>query len=231
MDLSSCPVTSGHWERTMKANGTTVLHISIHRPVFPSAGKVRRIEHYFSQLAKRWQTRWETELYRGAAQALAERPEGQLFLPWNAAMDFRITFWDPPLISLRIDIQELRSTAPPAALWIGEVWDCSSGYPCSLRAFLPPRPHRWKQALIAQLQDQAQQRLNSGESLLYAGCLQRIRRSFDPNRYYLTEDGITVFYPQCMLGSRGEGIPTFTIPIAEQIQSNKFLALSNTAQR
>ena len=146
-------------------------------------------------------------------------------------MDYQVTYWDPPLLSIRINIQEQGPATPPVSLCIGEVWDCSSGYPCSLRAFLPVKPRRWKQILTEQLQKQAQQRLDSGESLLYPNCLSVIKENFDPSRFYLTEDGLVIFYPLYTLGSYGEGIPTFTIPAAPQVQSNKFRALSSTARR
>lgn len=231
MDMTSCPVSPAPWTRSMKVNGTPVLDITIRRPAFPDSGKTQRIEKYFSQLTQCWQTRWETSLYQKAAQALTEQSNQHPFLPWKATMDYQITFWDPPLISLQINIQEQGPVTPSTLLCIGEVWDCNTGYPCSLRTFLSRRPHRWKRALIHQLQEQAEQRLNSGESLLYPDSLSSIKQTFDPNRFYLTEEGIAIFYPLYILGSYGEGIPTFTIPIEEQIQSNKFLALSKTAQR
>ena len=231
MDLTSCPVSPKRWERKLKSNGTTVLYCSISRPAFSDSGKQRRMERYSARLAQLWQTRWENDLYRKACQAFADQPNDVLFQPWNATMDYQVTYWDPPLLSIRINIQEQGPATPPVSLCIGEVWDCSSGYPCSLRAFLPVKPRRWKQILTEQLQKQAQQRLDSGESLLYPNCLSVIKENFDPSRFYLTEDGLVIFYPLYTLGSYGEGIPTFTIPAAPQVQSNKFRALSSTARR
>ena len=231
MDLTSCPVSSNLKQRKLKSNGETVLEYSIQRPSFSDSGKLRRIEQYFARLAEPWQARWESQLYQQASQVFAGRSDSNPFLPWTATMDYQVTFWKPPLLSIRIDIQEQGPVTPPVSLCIGEVWDCSSGYPCSLRTFLPMKPRHWKRALTDQLQEQAQLRLDSKESLLHPNCLSIIKQTFDPNRFYLTEDGLVIFYPLCTLGSYGEGIPTFTIPIAQQIHSNKFRALSSTATR
>ena len=231
MGIISCPVSTEAWKRTMKTKGTPVLHISIQRPSFPDSGKHRRMERYFAQLAQRWQTRWENDLYQKACQAFESQAGDSPFQPWQASFPYEVSFWSPPLISIRINIQEQGPVTPPSSLCIGEVWDCSSGYPCSLRTFLPAKPHQWKKHLIVQLQEQAQQRLDSGESLLYPNCLSIVKQAFAPERFYLTESGLVIFYPLYVLGSYGEGIPTFTIPIAEQIQSNKFRALSSTARR
>ena len=231
MDRTSCTVSPVLWNRTMKTIGTPVLIITVRRPSFPNSGKTQRMERYFMQLAHQWQTRWETDLYQKSCQALAEHTDKETFQPWNASMDFEITLWTPPLISIRINVQEQGPDATPRSLCIGEVWDCSSGYPCSLRMFLPAKPRRWKRTLIPMLQEQIQQHLNSGLSLLYPDCVSLAVRRFDPNHFYLTEDGLVIFYPLYALGSYGEGIPTFTIPISVEVQANMLRALSITARR
>lgn len=231
MDLKSCSISPKRWERKLKLNETTVLHCAIRRPAFPDSGKQQRMERYFARLAQLWQTRWETDLYQKACQALAHQAGDIPFQPWEATMDYQVTYWNSPLLSIRINIQEQGSVTPPTSHCIGEVWDCSSGFPCSLRSFLAMKPRQWKRALTKQLQEQAQQRLDSGESLLHPNCISTIKQIFDPSRFYLTEDGLVIFYPLYTLGSYGEGIPTFTIPIAPQVQSNKFRALSSTARR
>lgn len=231
MDLTSCPASPQQWERSLKSNGTVVLCCSIRRPTFPKPGKTRRIEHYFAQLAHLWQTRWETKLYRQAVQAFESQSERNPFQPWQATMDYQITYWNPPLLSIRIDIQEQKSTPYAASLCIGEVWDCSNGFPCSLRSFLPDKRCGWKRFLTERIKEQAQVLLASGESLLDTDRCPNIQQLLDPNRFYLTENGLVIFFPQCTLGSYGEGIPTFTIPVEPQIQSNKFRAPSNTARR
>ena len=220
------------WKRTMKSNGDPVLILSIRRPSFPESGKCRRIERYFSQLARRWQTRWEADLYPKACQSYTEhQTQSRPFLPWQVKLDYEITFWQPPLISIRLEIQEQDPSALPCFLHIGEVWDTAAGYPRSLRSFLPETPRLWKRELMKQLAVLVQQQLDSGESLLRPDCFSDVKQKFDSERFYLTEEGIVIYYPLYALGPYGEGIPTFTIPISEQVQSNKLRALSSTAQR
>lgn len=231
MDLTSCPASPVRWERDLKSDGAIVLHYSMCRPAFPDSGKQRRMERYFARLAQLWQARWENELFLYARQAFAARQPDKPFSPWQACMEYQITYWNPPLLSIRIDIKEQGAAAPPALQCIGEVWDCTGGYPCSLYSFLPQKPFRWKKCLISLLQEQAGQRLDSGEALLYDNCLSAIKDSFDPERFYLTEDGVTVFYPLYTLGPYGEGIPTFSIPVSQSNQSNRFRAPSMTARR
>lgn len=216
----------------MKSNNDPVLTLSIRRPIFQRSGKTERIERYFSKLTEKWQARWETDLYSEACKAYADsRAQGSIFVPWQATLDYTITLWQQPLLSIRLDIQEHGPAPLPCTLCIGEVWDCSTGYPCSLRSFLPATPRRWKREIIRQLSKQAQSQLDSGESLLRPNCFSDIKNKFDAERYYLTENEIVIYYPLYVLGAYGEGIPSFTLPISEEIQSNKLRALSITARR
>ena len=211
MDPSDLPFTPRHWKHTFKSDNEPVLNLSIRRPAFPDAGKTARMERYFAQVAQQWKTRWENVLFPRACQALADaRETGILFLPWQASLDYTVTLWRAPLLSLRLDCVESCPPARPLFSCAGETWDCASGYPRPLRSFFPPRAFRWRKELLKQLREQAAQQLASGESLLDADCAQHMERTFDPDRFYLTEEGLSVYYPLCQLGAYAEGIPVFT---------------------
>ena len=214
MDSSTQPVTPQLWKRVMKSNGETVLTLSIRRPAFPETGKNRRMERYFTEVAQQWKNRWETVLFPQACQALADAKEsGSPFTPWKAELDYTVTLWRPPLLSLRLDAVESGQAPRPLHIRTGETWDCACGYPRTLRSFYPTKAHRWRKSLMDALRSQAAERLASGESLLDPECTQVMERAFDPERFYLTEEGLSVFYPLYVLGAYAEGIPVFTVPI------------------
>ena len=220
MDLSALPITPRHWKHTFKSDAEPVLNLSIRRPAFPDTGKTARMERYFAQVAQQWKTRWETVLFPRACQAFAKaRESGAVFLPWQASLDYTVTLWRAPLLSLHLDCMESCPPSRPLRSRAGETWDCSSGYPRPLRSFFPPRAHRWRRTLLNSLQEQAAQQLASGESLLDADCAQIMERTFAPDRFYLTEEGLSVFYPLCLLGAYAEGIPVFSVPLPDQAQT------------
>lgn len=216
MESPTPPVTCQQWKRTMKQDGESVLTLSIRRPAFPDTGKTKRIERYFAEAAQQWKTHWETTLFSRACQALADaRAASKLFIPWQAELDYTVTFWQPPLLSLRLDAVETGQSARPLHICMGETWDCESGYPRTLRSFFPAKERRWRKQLLNNVREQAARQLASGESLLDPDCAQVMERAFDPDRFYLTGDGIAVFYPLYVLGAYAEGIPVFTVPIPE----------------
>lgn len=214
MDSTTPPVTPQMWKRVMKSNGEPALTMSIRRPAFPETGKTRRMERYFAEVTQQWKTRWETALFPRACQALAEAKEaGGPFRPWRAELDYTVTLWRPPLLSLHLDAVESGPASRPILIRTGETWDCACGYPRTLRSFFPAKARRWRKKLLDSLRSQAAERLASGESLLDPDCAQILERAFDPERFYLTEEGLSVFFPLYVLGSYAEGIPVFTIPI------------------
>jgi hypothetical protein len=213
MEQSELPMGEQTWRRVMRQEGAPVLELSLRRPAFPDAGKVGRLERYFSAAAQQWEARWETVLFPRACQAqLQAREAGAPFRPWQAQLNYTVTLWQPPLLSLRLDAAEQGRGDRPMLTRLGEVWDCSTGYPRTLRSFFPARDHRWRRDLLDALRAQAQERLDSGESLLDPDCPRLLARAFDPERFYVTPEGLAVFYPLYVLGPYAEGIPVFTVP-------------------
>ena len=57
--------------------------------------------------------------------------------------------------------------------------------------------------------------MDSGCSLFDPDWPRLLRRSFDPERFYLTPEGIAVFFPLYAIAPYAEGIPVFLIPYPE----------------
>lgn len=210
METNVPPITPRLWERTMTLGQEPVLALSVRRPAFPEKGAFRRVERYFSRCSLLLREQWETVLYPRACQA---RRDDELFLPWRAALDYAVTYWESPLLSLRLEITHSDQLHRPRRWYVGETWDCAQGRPRLLSSFFPGN-RRWRRQLTAQLVEQARQRVNSGETLLRPDCPETVRREFDPERFYLTGEGLALFYPMYLLGPYAEGVPVFTVPLS-----------------
>ncbi len=211
------PVLSKTWKLLKRSDGIPVLNISIRRPSFIEQEKTARVERYFSQLFQYWQNRWETILFPEACQALnRSKAKHSDFIPWQASLDYTVTYWKPPLVSLRIEAIETGRSPQPLHIHQGETWDLQIGYPRTLRSFFPINAKQWRKSLLNIVKAQAEEQLASGESLLDPHCTDIMERSFDPDRFYLTEEGIALFYPLYVLGAYAEGIPTFHVPFSKE---------------
>ncbi len=221
--LTADSIPAKTWTFMKRAEKIPVLTMSIRRPTFPEHGKTARVEHYFSRLSQYWQNRWESILYPEACQSLEKAQNEHIeFSPWLATLDYSVTYWNYPTISFRIEVTETGRTTRPLHIHQGETWDLQIGYPRTLRSFFPINAKHWRKDIINLLKEQAQDQINSGESLLDPNCPAVMERTFDPDRFYLSENGINLFYPLYILGPYAEGIPTFFIPFPMETQANTF---------
>lgn len=129
-------------------------------------------------------------------------------MPWTAALDFTVTRSGGGLLSLHTDAAERHGTARPLLVRSGETWDLTSGTPVSLSSLFPSG-RRWRQQVLSAIEEQCAGRAASGEFLFYEDWPRRVALDFDPDNFYLTEDGVVVFYPLHTLCPAAEGIPEF----------------------
>lgn len=203
------------WYLTLQ--GEPVVRCVLTRPVCAGTWRgLRAINHFYSRAAALTRRDWEREAYLRACLALADcRAGGRVFRPWAVELDTCVTYVGEGLLSLWQERRERRSPdEPPLAVRRGDTWSLSDGAPQTLYDCAQKRG--WRKRAMDQIADEARRRLAGGESLLDADCVPKLTRLFDPERFYLTEEGVEVFYPMCTVAPAGEGIPAFTIPQEEE---------------
>lgn len=213
--LSPEPVTieAEIWTQVLKYEEEPVLSLSLRWPKLPdSRASFRRIDRYYRQVSEMWKARWSTILYRRACEAVAAaRAQSRPFRPWEAGMDYVLTYRQNGLLSLYLTLHEYTGGAHGITTRCGDTWEICSGTPRSLYSFFPPRSHP-KRILLAEAARQVDRRVSSGESLYYSDWEQRLSADFSPERFYLTQEGeLALFYPLYTLAPYAEGIPVFTI--------------------
>lgn len=198
------------WDLTLE--GEPVLHCQLTWPECTGTWQgLRGINRYYERVVQVWQERWEREVYVQAALDLADRrAQGRVFRPWQVRLTTHITKQAEGLLSLFQDGTEQAGYDRPVTVRRGDTWSLETGTPCSLGSFFG-NERRWKRHVRKQMEEQAAQRLESGESLLDADCVQKLRACFDPERFYLTEEGVQIFVPMYTIGPSAEGIPVFDL--------------------
>lgn len=203
----------GQWKRVLKWEDEPVLKLSLNWPGLPEDTRgQRRVDRYYRQVSDQWKARWEGLLYREACEAAQfSLKNSHVFRPWEGKLDYSVTFNRDGLLSIYQNACEYAGGAHGVTLRWADTWEPRSGTPRTLRSFFPPG-HRWKRTVLEQLEHQAEARVAGGETLYFDDWRVRLIKEFDPDRFYLTEEGICIFYPLYAIAPYAEGIPVFTIP-------------------
>lgn len=220
--LGPVPVKPVVWKRVLKWEGESVLTLSLRRPSLPgeTAGE-RRVERCYARLEERWRERWEGALYKQACAAAAEsRAQSRPFRPWEAVLDYTLTLQTDTLLSLYLDAYEYTGGAHGMTTRHADTWEPRTGTVRTLGSFFPPR-RRWRHLVLLDMQAQARKRIASGESLFFDDWQERMAREFCADRFYLTQEGIAVFYPLYTIAPYAEGIPVFVLPMPGQNPQEK----------
>ena len=180
----------------------------------PSTGE-RRIRRYYRAQGKaffRYCGKW---LFPQAAEACRAALAVSAPLPrFRAELTGEITYNTDGLWSLYTQSRE----TGPEGKWMlrrqGDTWDLRTGYPVPIQRFFPPRSG-WKRKLWKLAAEEIQRQERQGTARYREDWRRQLRRTFNPMNFYLTEEGLTFFYPMYAIAPAMEGIPTFTVPWGE----------------
>ena len=116
------------------------------------------------------------------------------------------------LLSIRMELQEVRGDGRPLLSCSGVTWDWKAGAPVPLGVLLPERSRR--RQLLEGIRQAGEGELRSGSCLLDPDWKETARRKFRASRFCLRPEGIELFYPQCSLAPAVEGVLSFRVPLA-----------------
>ena len=201
-------------EREWTVEGIPVLTTAVELPQPQGADAVsRRIRRYYQAQCKaflRYCERWlfpqaEAE-YRAALAASAPLP------CFRAELGYRVTYNSGGLWSLYTQSREV--TGHTLLTRRGDTWDLAAGYPVPLSAFFPARS-LWRRQLLALAAEDIQRQERAGVARYAPEWRKKLRR-FNSRNYYLTEEGLTYFFPMYAIAPAAEAIPAFTLPYGQR---------------
>lgn len=174
-----------------------------------------RFNRYYRAYGRAFRRYCETSLFPLAQAAYREALEsGGALTQWRATLQTTVTYEGEGLVSLYTDSVE--STASQRiVLRRGDTWDMTSGTPLRLADFFAPHTLVRKCILSA-----VRETIEREERLGLYRCLPdwcvRIRRSFNPQNFYVSDEGLYVFYQTYAIAPPSEGLPTFFLPYDEE---------------
>lgn len=195
--------------KILEVEGEPVLELTLHW-LSGGEGCSQKLKKLLELPAAVWQARWTGLLYQRACAVRADcRARSRPFLPWSCGLDTTVTHNRDGLCSISWEAWERAGEQRRSLVRHSLVWDWRIQAPLPLSSFFAGQ-RRWRRLVLQETLRQAEQRLDSGESLLDqdpAG----LRKQFSPQRFRLHQDRVEIWYPLCSVASYGEGIPSFAV--------------------
>lgn len=151
-------------------------------------------------------------LYAQAVNTYKDSLENDFpFHNYEAYMRYTITYNDNCFLSLYADIYEFTGGAHGNTIRTSNTWNLCNGENIELSYFFDPYTdyvHLITQEIIAQ----AEENLRENPGIYFDNYKDLIIENFNPNSFYLSPNGITIYYQQYDIAPYSTGIVEFTIP-------------------
>lgn len=201
-------------EREWTVEGIPVLtaRIALPEPAGPENRLTRRIRRYYRAQCRAYLHYCGHQLFPQASAAYRAALAASAPLPcFRAELDFCVTYNENGFWSLYTQSREPGPDGRTLLRRWGDTWDLRTGSPAVISAFFPPHSG-WKKTLLTLAAEEIRRQEAAGCARYLPGWRRKLRRHFDPRNFYLTDSGLTFFYPMFAIAPAMEGIPAFTLP-------------------
>lgn len=212
--LRTEPFTT-HREWTQEGIPVLCASLSLPEPVPALNAVCRRIRRYYRLQSRAFLGYCQKELLPLAqAEARAALAESRPLPEFRVELTYQVTYNAHGFWSLYTQMREHTLPGADFLLRRGDTWDLNSGYPAALSDFFPRRSG-WKRRVLSAAEQEALRRERAGMCRYHESWRRDLRRHFSARNYYLTEEGLVIFYPMYALAPASAGIPIFTLPYEE----------------
>ena len=197
-------------EREMKYDNTVVLKYHIEYPsiVIPNnRNGERKFNTYNEKLALTLQKKSENELYKESVELYKyNKSNNYPIMVYDIYRNYNVTFNSKALVSLYFDEYIFSGGANGNTTRTSQTWDFNYNYMLQLYEFFYKDPY----FLIDILKKINNQISNNPNNYFPDGC-NLVLETFNPLNYYLTTQGIAIYFQQYDIAPHSSGIPTFIV--------------------
>jgi len=195
-------------------NKVLMVSVKINYPVLSSnySGNSTLFNMHYRQKANRNYRYASTKLYQTAVkQYRGSVSQGFPFHSFELIETFEPTYCNKPLISLFYDIYEFTGGAHGNTVRRGNTWDMRRGTLLELDSLFA-RNYDYKPVILKHIESEAKRRQITGRAHYFDNLEENLNKYFDPKNFYLTEEGLAIFYPLYTIAPYSDGIQVFVIP-------------------
>lgn len=135
---------------------------------------------------------------------------------YEAIIDYTVTYNQNCALSLYFDKYEYTGGAHGNTIRTSDSWDLEDEKSIKL-IDLFPQNILYEEYIFKIVNEQIVNQIDAGNNIYFENYQQLMIENFDKDNFYLTEEGVVIFYQQYDIAPYSSGILTFTIPYSDGI--------------
>ncbi|MCX7614533.1 MAG: DUF3298 and DUF4163 domain-containing protein [Clostridiales bacterium] len=196
----------------MLYNDIKVLRYSIFYPILTGKEETLRINAFYLSRIKRMERFIRTRLYKETVSRYKKSVNRQIpFFETQVTSDFCTSSITDTFFSVYEDSYEYLGGANGQNERTAQTWFIKREKKLRLSDFFRRGTH-WRNTIFNFISDTIRKQLEDGEDTYFDNWELLIRRYFNQNNYYLTEEGFAVFYQETTIAPHSSGVIVFTVP-------------------
>lgn len=202
------------YERTFKYNDMDMLILSIKYPIVTIKYNPYAERLINSQITMKVNDfiRLADYMYKQAVDSYHNSQKNDIpFNTFGLYMDYNVTYNQNCFLSIYFDNHEYTGGAHGGTIRSSETWELCSGMRIPLYSLFKPGTD-YKLLLTGEIMKQAESYSRQNPGMYFEEYKSLIIKNFNEQSYYLTPEGLKIYYQQYDIGAYVIGIVEFTIP-------------------
>lgn len=130
---------------------------------------------------------------------------------YEAYVAYQVPYNQNCTLSIYFDQYEYTGGAHGLTVRTSDTWDLLKSRRMELADFFPERSN-WKEYLIELIIGQIDRQMAEGSGMYFEDYKNLVNNSFQANNFYLTPEGLVIYFQQYDIAPYASGMPTFLIP-------------------
>jgi hypothetical protein len=183
-------------------------------PTWPG---LEAINVYYEQMSNNYMVWAHQSLYKQAVEdkRLSDE-ELREFHSYGTNNNYTLAYNRDCIASLIFDDYVFTGGAHGTTYRQADNWNITNGTRFKLSDFFPDAID-YKKYLLNHVLITIKEQMANGEGAFFIGDMESLEKVFDEKYFYVTNEGLIIYFQQYEIGPYALGIPTFLIPYAEGI--------------
>ncbi len=139
------------------------------------------------------------------------KSQGYPFNTYELVQNYDLTYCKKPILSLFFDLYEFTGGAHGNTVRTGNTWDLRRGTLITLNELFI-RDYDYNKIILKTIEAEARRRQIAGKADYFENLSENLVKFYDEKNFFLTEEGIAIFYPLYTIAPYVTGIQVFIIP-------------------